>query len=183
MKGALSPRRSRQRDFSARPTTPAVGALVKPARRNGGRSSRSWGSRHSEPRVRLRSVDFTIPLEFLLVSTSASGPRRETFASASDCRHESHNLIGISLVAVSVQSALIPSSLIIGHHFAASAFTSASSTSAVCRSRGKTICPISASRDCATGSASASTAAAVKLGGGACTLWALTSPQQFQAEP
>jgi hypothetical protein len=51
----------------------------------------------------------------------------------------------------------------IGHHFLASAFTSAPSASGVCRSRGKTSYPKSARRDRTAGSASASTAAALSL--------------------
>src|SRR6516165_1920144 len=59
--------------------------------------------------------------------------------------------------------ALIPSSLMIGHHFSASAFTSVPSTSGVCRSRGKASYPSSASRERTAGSASATTAAALSL--------------------
>jgi hypothetical protein len=60
-------------------------------------------------------------------------------------------------------SGLMPNSLMIGHHFSASAFTSAPSASGVCRSRGKTSSPRAASRDRTAGSASASTAAALSL--------------------
>src|SRR5262249_54383117 len=58
---------------------------------------------------------------------------------------------------------LIPNSLMIGHHFSASAFTNAPSASGVCCSRGKTSNPSSASRDRTSGRASASAAAALSL--------------------
>jgi hypothetical protein len=51
----------------------------------------------------------------------------------------------------------------IGHHFAASAFTRLPSASGDCCSRGKTSSPSSASRACTAGSASASTTAALSL--------------------
>src|SRR6267378_662179 len=60
-------------------------------------------------------------------------------------------------------SALIPNSLMIGHHFSASAFTSAPSVSGVCRSRGKISNPRAMKRDRTAGSASAPTAAALSL--------------------
>src|SRR5207245_11266529 len=58
---------------------------------------------------------------------------------------------------------LIASALMIGHHFAASAFTRPPSASAVCRSRGKISSPRAIKRDRTAGSASASTAAALSL--------------------
>src|ERR1700687_3567897 len=60
-------------------------------------------------------------------------------------------------------SPLIPNSLMSGHHFSASAFTSAPSASGVCRSRGKTSSPLSTHRDRTAGSANASPAAALSL--------------------
>jgi hypothetical protein len=67
------------------------------------------------------------------------------------------------LLSIAVHSALIPNSFIIGHHFSASAFTSAASASGVCRSRGKISIPRSPSRERTVGWASASTAAALSL--------------------
>src|SRR5437762_5877886 len=66
-------------------------------------------------------------------------------------------------VCVSGHSALTPSSLMIGHIFSTSAFSSVASDSGVCRSRGKASYPSSASRDRVAGSANASTAAALSL--------------------
>jgi hypothetical protein len=60
-------------------------------------------------------------------------------------------------------SALMPSSLIIGHHFSASAFAISPSDPGVCRSRGKISCPSSRSLDCTVGSARVSTVAALIL--------------------
>jgi hypothetical protein len=62
-------------------------------------------------------------------------------------------------ITESVYSALIPNSLITGHHFSASAFTSAPSTSGVCCSRGKISNPSPIRRERTAGSARASTAA------------------------
>src|SRR5262249_36396729 len=65
--------------------------------------------------------------------------------------------------SASLHSALSPNSLMSGHHFSASAFTSAPSASGVCRSRGRTSSPSSMKRDLTAGSRSASTAAALSL--------------------
>ena len=58
-------------------------------------------------------------------------------------------------------SPLIPSCLMIGHHFSASAFCNWPSASGVCRSRGKISSPRSASRDRTAGSAKACTVASL----------------------
>src|SRR5215813_4689950 len=60
-------------------------------------------------------------------------------------------------------SALIPNSLMSGHHFSISAFCKAASASGVCWSRGKISISRAAKRDRTAGSASASTDAALSL--------------------
>jgi hypothetical protein len=64
---------------------------------------------------------------------------------------------------VLAHSALIPNSLMRGHHFSASARCSVPSASGVCRSRGKISSPRSIKRDRTAGSARASTAVAFSL--------------------
>jgi putative ABC transport system substrate-binding protein len=92
------------------------------------------------------------------VNSGAHDPQR-LFDLGFGCKHSSGNLV---LVA-SAHSALNPASLMIGHHFSASALTNAPSAAGVCCSRGKTSSPRSASRDRTAGSARASTAAALSL--------------------
>lgn len=62
---------------------------------------------------------------------------KPTFARVSGCKQQSCNFLALRMTILA-HSALIPNCLIIGHHFSASAFTRAPSTSGVCCSRGKT---------------------------------------------
>jgi len=68
-----------------------------------------------------------------------------------DCKRKNYNSFCPSMT-VRVHSALIPNSLMSGHHFSASALTMAPSVSGVCCARGKVSSPRSRNRDRTAGS-------------------------------